>query len=772
MPKRQKAESRSRQQAKVGVVRSGRRQAILVLGAHRSGTSALTRVLSLRGASLPASLMHASSINPRGFFESRRIYELHERILADLGSSWDDLAPISDSWIQSGIGQNFLQEMAEAVRVEFQDSPLFVVKDPRVCRLVPFWLAVLDELEVDPLFVLPVRNPLEMAESLRKAESVDQQKALLIWLNSVLTAEYACRGFPRSIVEYEKLLIDWRSALDKVSDDLGVSFARMSRKAGAEIDAFLSSELRHEVVSPGELSVRSDVIDWVKLTFDWMRSAAAGKRVAVGKIDALRAAFAEAERVFGPVLAQAEFAREVADSAATDLQGKIVELTEANDRLAGQLEPLGGEAESLRVRLESREQQVGELINCIKIMLVWIASRAPGGKSSSEELQVLLEALDTSDSESIADAALEGLRHYQSLLDTPGGRALGRNSLPRSGTLTEDQRVNGSISSSAYSELEEKAERLAEQVTLREDEVRVVQGQLEEKQGLLKQSLAELEEAESQLDEQGRDCARLQEDLDLARHRAEQLAADLETSESRAAEFSDEQSRLQEDLDLARHRAEQLVKDLKASESRGLKASKELQASQMQISGLLAEVQTSDQRTSALKERLRRSEEGADQLAHQLTGAEKRLAQEILNARDWQSRAQEFEAVSGKVQSHAADLEEKCDHQATEILSLKSVISSLESQIVQQDDSLTGERERVVQAQSEIESMQIRARQFESERLALRHRLSKSDRELRMMQMSRSWRMMLPLRQLGRLARKMRLTRVLRPFARMMGLGK
>ncbi|MAJ61335.1 MAG: hypothetical protein CBC48_16135 [bacterium TMED88] len=644
---------------------------------------------------------------------------MHEEILHQLGSSWDDLAPIPDGWVQSGLGQDYVAKMVAIVQEEFQESPLFVVKDPRVCRLVPFWLAVLGQLNADPLFVLPVRNPLEMAESLRKAESVDQQKALLIWLNSILTAEYACRGFPRSIVEYAQLLVDWRSALDKVSVDLGVSFTRMSRKAAAEIDAFLSSELRHEVVSPGELSVRSDVIDWVKLTFDWMRNAAAGKRVAVGKIDALRVAFAEAERVFGPVLAQAEFAREVADSAATELQEKVVELTESNDRLAGQIEPLGGEADALRLRVESREQQVGELINCIKLMLVWIASRAAGNKSSSDELQVLLEALDTSDSESIAEAALEGLRHYQTVLDAPGDRRRTQNALSWTGPMAEAQRVEGPASPSTDSELEDKVQRLEKQVGSREDELRVVQGQLDERQGILQQSLAELAEAEGRLDEQGADFARLSGDLDLATRREEQLA-----------------------------------KDLEASRSEVLKASKDLQASQIQADGLLKEVQT------------------FDQLVHQLRESEKRLTQQLQGARDWQSRAEEFEAISEQAQSNLSEIQEKSEHQVTEISALKSVISSHESQIRQQDESLAGERERAVQAQSDLASMQIRARQDESERLALRQRVSESDRELRMMQRSRSWRMMLPLRQLGRLARKMRLTRLLRPFARIMGLGK
>jgi hypothetical protein len=54
---------------------------------HRSGTSAITRVLSLLGAALPAHLMGATSINPQGFFESDPINDLHESLLEYFGTS-------------------------------------------------------------------------------------------------------------------------------------------------------------------------------------------------------------------------------------------------------------------------------------------------------------------------------------------------------------------------------------------------------------------------------------------------------------------------------------------------------------------------------------------------------------------------------------------------------------------------------------------------------------------------------------------------------------
>ena len=80
-----------------------RRRALLILGMHRSGTSALTRVLGLGGAALPRHPMGASDLNPRGFFESIPIYELHEEMLEAFGTSWDDLGPMPNGWASYGL---------------------------------------------------------------------------------------------------------------------------------------------------------------------------------------------------------------------------------------------------------------------------------------------------------------------------------------------------------------------------------------------------------------------------------------------------------------------------------------------------------------------------------------------------------------------------------------------------------------------------------------------------------------------------------------------
>ena len=66
-------------------------KAVIVLGMHRSGTSALAGMLSLLGIQFGRSLFPPQADNPRGYWEHREIVDLDDRMLMALGSSWDDM---------------------------------------------------------------------------------------------------------------------------------------------------------------------------------------------------------------------------------------------------------------------------------------------------------------------------------------------------------------------------------------------------------------------------------------------------------------------------------------------------------------------------------------------------------------------------------------------------------------------------------------------------------------------------------------------------------
>ena len=273
---------------------------------HRSGTSALTNVLALAGAELPAHLMQPNHANVRGFFESEAIYQLHEEMLESLGSSWHDLSPLPAGWESSALANQFKERFLEIVKEQYQASPLFVLKDPRICRLVPFWLDVLDRLGVDVDFVLTVRNPLEVSASLSKASQIDELRGRTLWLQHFLLAEHDTRDSRRVFVTYDQLLEDWRTALRRIGEDLEINFPRRSRKADSEIDAFIDGQLRNHETSPRAADERSDVAEWVRETYRWARKAAEGRAPKSKIMDRIAKNFMAAEALFGPIVAESD----------------------------------------------------------------------------------------------------------------------------------------------------------------------------------------------------------------------------------------------------------------------------------------------------------------------------------------------------------------------------------------------------------------------------------------------------------------------------------
>src|SRR5262245_12867556 len=126
------------------------RCAMLVLGMHRSGTSAVTRFISMLGADLPKNLMRANAFNEKGYWESDEIVAINDNILKAAGSSWDDWKAIRPDWFESSECVFYKQQLLDILDNDFSNSSLFVVKDPRICRLVPLWLDVLKRFGAEP----------------------------------------------------------------------------------------------------------------------------------------------------------------------------------------------------------------------------------------------------------------------------------------------------------------------------------------------------------------------------------------------------------------------------------------------------------------------------------------------------------------------------------------------------------------------------------------------------------------------------------------------
>jgi hypothetical protein len=108
---------------------------------HRSGTSATTRVISLLGADIASDLIPpVRGENDRGFWESTEVVRIHDEVLNSVGRSWDSPLAYPADWTETDAARRGQQRIGEEIAKNFANSRVFVVKDPRVARLLPLWL--------------------------------------------------------------------------------------------------------------------------------------------------------------------------------------------------------------------------------------------------------------------------------------------------------------------------------------------------------------------------------------------------------------------------------------------------------------------------------------------------------------------------------------------------------------------------------------------------------------------------------------------------------
>ncbi|WP_193603591.1 hypothetical protein [Pseudomonas fluorescens] len=159
---------------------------VIVLGMHRSGTSAIAAGLEQLGLTMGSSLYQGDEWNPKGYFEERQVVEFNNRLLTSLDRRWD--SPLPPELVGGDRWQEYIDEAVELVQGLFGEAPAWGFKDPRMCQLAPFWGEVFVQLEVKPQLMMVVRDPAEVAHSLARRDGISVDRAAWLWMTHLLGA--------------------------------------------------------------------------------------------------------------------------------------------------------------------------------------------------------------------------------------------------------------------------------------------------------------------------------------------------------------------------------------------------------------------------------------------------------------------------------------------------------------------------------------------------------------------------------------------------------
>jgi hypothetical protein len=184
---------------------AGPARLLVVLGMHRSGTSAVAQLLGSNGAHLgdPEQLIPANEYNPRGHFESLDLSEFNEHALSVMSAPW--WAPPTIETVQAGA-----EDLVPGARQVWRrrgsggQGEVALVKDPRFSLLLPIWRPVFGP---DTLYVVCVRNPIGVARSLLARDKIDLTVGVGLWEAYNIACLHGLTGSRALFVDVDSLMV-------------------------------------------------------------------------------------------------------------------------------------------------------------------------------------------------------------------------------------------------------------------------------------------------------------------------------------------------------------------------------------------------------------------------------------------------------------------------------------------------------------------------------------------------------------------------------------
>lgn len=235
---------------------------VVVMGMHRSGTSAMARALEVLGVEIGDTLMPpVKGDNDKGYFEDLDLYALNEKILNAVNSNWEQLSFIDVNHTEHLVSSEYFLEAVDLLRNKRKGKAILGVKDPRFSKLILFWRKVINYCEFNAAYIIMVRNPISVIRSMGARGRTDKQKDYYLWVTHTLSALIHSEAQKRIIIKAEDFLAKPKSTLIEIAEKFNLKFDQESYHVYE--NEFLEKRLVHHDYEEKDLSIETNLPDIV-----------------------------------------------------------------------------------------------------------------------------------------------------------------------------------------------------------------------------------------------------------------------------------------------------------------------------------------------------------------------------------------------------------------------------------------------------------------------------------------------------------------------------
>jgi hypothetical protein len=255
---------------------------VIVTGSGRSGTSSVAGTLKRLGLHVPQPEVEADESNPRGYYEPLWVTEFHKELLNPIPVRTIDSRPTAMEKASEAVTPEVEQRLRDWLSGQL-DHPQVVIKDPREFWVHDLWLRVAGGLGAEVTTLTMLRHPTEVVRSRDTAYLTEQGAGfrrqrettnVAAWVNAAIETERVTRGHRRAFVPYPDLIADWRSAMARAGEQLGIEYGDTT--APHPVDDFVDARLNRSQVTWADLEVSPQLRDLADRAWTAMNTLVAG----------------------------------------------------------------------------------------------------------------------------------------------------------------------------------------------------------------------------------------------------------------------------------------------------------------------------------------------------------------------------------------------------------------------------------------------------------------------------------------------------------------
>jgi hypothetical protein len=231
---------------------------IFIAGMHRSGSSVISRAMTIMGINHTNHLMPAHEDNKKGYWEDEEFIEFNDNLLAKTGQTWYEPKATNHEEIEWWASE-LNKEALSLLRKKISNKDHICLKDPRLCNLIPFWKKICDDNKIKMRLIASYRHPIENANSIYKRDKININQGLLLWSAHYINLLSSTSGDQIYFIKYNDILSNPANQIQKISKFLNQPII-IDELNKFKIE-FLDHSLRHNTETVDELLVDKEIIN-------------------------------------------------------------------------------------------------------------------------------------------------------------------------------------------------------------------------------------------------------------------------------------------------------------------------------------------------------------------------------------------------------------------------------------------------------------------------------------------------------------------------------